>query len=295
MPSLSVIVPFRGNDSALETTVLSILENRTQDTEVLVVHDGSYSDPYDLAEEVVFVQAKATDGVVGLLNEGIMAACSPVVNIILDGVVVSEGWQRAALEELSSDEELAAVAVAQQVAGSKQFGISETALDELASLRSEMGVLKQAGRDCAAPQLACGFYRKSTLLALEGLRYQSIEAAQLEYAFALAELDLRTHLDVLTTVDGSGAVRSDSGEVLSEIAQVAVDYDVIGGGFVASISQLLSGLPSGFSKARSWSRGIAQGQADVQRRRIEAARLALEERRERSAASEASAPIRKAA
>lgn len=295
MPSLSVIVPFRGNDSALETTVLSILENRTQDTEVLVVHDGSYSDPYDLAEEVVFVQAKATEGVVGLLNEGIMAACSPVVNIVLDGVVLSEGWQRAALEKLASDDELAAVAVVQQVTGSKQFGISEAALDELARLRSEMGVLNQAGQDCAGPQLACGFFRKSILLALDGLRYQSIEAAQLEYAFALAELDLRTHCDVLTIVDGSGTARSAPGDVLSEIAQVAVDYEVTGGGFVASISQLLGSLPSGLSKARSWSRGIAQGQADLQRRRIEAARLTLEERRERSVASEGSAPIRKAA
>ncbi|MEC8556874.1 MAG: glycosyltransferase family A protein [Planctomycetota bacterium] len=295
MPRLSVIVPFRGNDSALETTVLSVLENRTQDTEVLVVHDGSYSDPYDLAEEVVLVEARPAETVIGLLNEGIMAACSPVVNIVLDGVVVSEGWQRAALEELASDEELAAVAVVQRVAGSKQFGISEFALDDVASLRSEAGVLKEAGQACAGPQLACGFYRKSTLLALDGLRYQTIEAAQLEYAFALAELDLSTHCDMLTTVDRSGAVRSDSKEVLSEIAQVAVDYEVTSGGFVASIFHLLSGLPSGLSKARSWSRGIAQGQLDLQRRRIEAARLALEERRERSSASEGAAPIRKAA
>ena len=51
VPRLSIIIPHR-NDQLLEETILSVLENRPRDCEIIVAHDGSYCDPYQLVDEV---------------------------------------------------------------------------------------------------------------------------------------------------------------------------------------------------------------------------------------------------
>ena len=79
MPRLSIIVPHRHDDQRLEATILSLLENRPRDCEVIVAHDGSYLDPYQLSDEVIYVQEEQGASVVELLNAGLMAACSPIV------------------------------------------------------------------------------------------------------------------------------------------------------------------------------------------------------------------------
>ena len=79
MPRLSIIIPHRNNDQRLEETILSVLENRPRDCEVIVVHDGSYRDPYDLGDEVVYVQEEPNSSAVELLNAGLdgrlLASC----------------------------------------------------------------------------------------------------------------------------------------------------------------------------------------------------------------------------
>ncbi len=44
-PRLSIIVPYCRDEAAFETTLVSVLENRPNQCEVLVPHDGSYQDP----------------------------------------------------------------------------------------------------------------------------------------------------------------------------------------------------------------------------------------------------------
>ena len=52
MPRLSIIIPALGNSARLESTLVSVLENRPLDCDIIVVHTGEYNDPYDLAGEI---------------------------------------------------------------------------------------------------------------------------------------------------------------------------------------------------------------------------------------------------
>ena len=46
-----------GAIEALESTLVSVLENRPRDCEVIVVSNRKYDDPYSLAGEVTFIEA----------------------------------------------------------------------------------------------------------------------------------------------------------------------------------------------------------------------------------------------
>ena len=87
MPRLSTIIPHRGNSLALENTILSVLENQSDDCEVILVHDGSYSDPYNLSDELLIIEEQ-TDNPITLLNVGLMAACSPTICVLTPGATL---------------------------------------------------------------------------------------------------------------------------------------------------------------------------------------------------------------
>ncbi len=109
VPRLSIVVPFVKNVNRLEKTLLSILENRPRDCEIILVHNGNYEDPYDLgADEVVLIETEEQSSVVGLINEGVFAACSNVISVLLPGDVVEANWERGALS-MFQDQSVAAV------------------------------------------------------------------------------------------------------------------------------------------------------------------------------------------
>ena len=57
MPRLSIVVFCFHDSQLLEETLVSVLQNRPDNSEVLVMHDGTYEDPYDLVDEVRFIEA----------------------------------------------------------------------------------------------------------------------------------------------------------------------------------------------------------------------------------------------
>lgn len=93
MPQLSILIPFDGNDKQLESTLVSVLENRPYQCEVIVAHPGNYADPYDLGDEVRFVEF-SKDGfewgqVVSTISSEIDA---PILHILGCGTIVTQGW-----------------------------------------------------------------------------------------------------------------------------------------------------------------------------------------------------------
>ena len=82
--------------SRLDDTLVSVLENRPANCEILVVHNEPYNDPYELAGEVQFLKARPRAGFVECLNLGLSAGRAPVVNAIACGVEVCAGWADAA-------------------------------------------------------------------------------------------------------------------------------------------------------------------------------------------------------
>ena len=68
MPTLSIIIPASGSESRWERTLVSVLQNRPEDTEILVVVPGRYNDPYQLREEVRFVEVGRRASLVAYLR-----------------------------------------------------------------------------------------------------------------------------------------------------------------------------------------------------------------------------------
>ncbi|MFO1062342.1 MAG: hypothetical protein U0892_00530 [Pirellulales bacterium] len=165
MPRLSIIIAHH-TDERLETTLLSVLENRPADSEVIVAHDGSYRDPYQLKSEVMFVETNRGSSSVAKINEGFFAACAPVVHVLIDGARVGEGWCDGPLDMLRRSD-LAAVSPAVMSDADQNDVVVGVA--PFAGSRRELVAYTQAeSADIAAPMLAAGFYSRKVLLTLGG-------------------------------------------------------------------------------------------------------------------------------
>ncbi len=99
MPRLSIIIPTLGDWESLETTLVSVLQNRPPLSEVIVVLNRTYDDPYDLEGEVRFVEVPGRTpskhrraGLVELVNTGLAAADSELLHVLSCGMTVGDGW-----------------------------------------------------------------------------------------------------------------------------------------------------------------------------------------------------------
>ncbi|MCA9185818.1 MAG: glycosyltransferase family 2 protein [Pirellulaceae bacterium] len=97
MNRLSIIVPHGGDPSALEETLVSVLENRPAACEVLVTCREDYHDPYALDDEVRFVRVRKRADWLAMANAGVKSATAPVVHLLHAGATVRRGWCDAAL------------------------------------------------------------------------------------------------------------------------------------------------------------------------------------------------------
>jgi hypothetical protein len=86
-----------------------VLENRPPDCEILALLHSPYDDPYDLSNEIRFLQLPRGMGLIRGLNFGIEASESPVVHLLSAGLEVTEGWTEPALAHFG-DPRVASVA-----------------------------------------------------------------------------------------------------------------------------------------------------------------------------------------
>jgi GT2 family glycosyltransferase len=168
VPRLSIVIPLWGNLKQLEDTLVSVLQNRPDDCEVIVALDQVYDDPYDLADEVHFVQAPIGAGLAASINLGVASARSPVVHLLMCGVEVEEGWADPALDHFE-DPQVAVVAPVVLDSASRgrivTAGIAYQPGGRLALLgRGRPAEAADAFREqIQAAALAAGFYRRSVL------------------------------------------------------------------------------------------------------------------------------------
>lgn len=94
-PHLSIVIPCPGGGDLFEETLVSVLQNRPEDCEILVVYPGTYADPYNLRGEVDFVEAPVGATLLELVNLGFDCAQGDVVHLLQCGVEVDEGWTAA--------------------------------------------------------------------------------------------------------------------------------------------------------------------------------------------------------
>jgi hypothetical protein len=165
---LSVVIP-PTDDPSLEETLVSVLENRPQGCEVIVALGTPYDDPWNIGEEVTFVDAIGS-GIVGCANEGIAAATGDVIHVLAAGWKATDGWTDRALDHFARGDVGAVVPVAVADADRDQpvsAGVRRTPGGRVMPVvprRRKRGGIAITARP-SAPALEAGFWRADVLMA----------------------------------------------------------------------------------------------------------------------------------
>jgi len=215
VPRLSIVIPCQGGAAEFDATLVSVLQNRPANCEVLVVHTERYDDPYGLAAEVDFQRASC-HSLAGLINAGLAQARGEIVHVLGCGLEATEGWTAAATAHFD-DADVAAVSPLivgpdgqSVVAAGVQFtrGGRRKLVTDRRVLQAGAGRLRAS---VLGPLLTAAFYRRDVLAALDGLD-ESIgdELADVEAALSIRALG---HLHVcepaariVRNVDSSSAL-----------------------------------------------------------------------------------------
>ncbi|MGQ9504836.1 MAG: glycosyltransferase family 2 protein [Thermogutta sp.] len=112
MLRLSVIIPVVRTLARLEDTLVSVLEHKPDDCDVIVVLDEAYSDPYGLAGEVTFLAAGPGTTLAQAINLGLRVSEAPLVHVLPAGNCVHRGWADAAMTHFRDSRVAAVVPVA---------------------------------------------------------------------------------------------------------------------------------------------------------------------------------------
>ena len=262
VPRLSIIVPHLHDDSALELTLLSVLENRQSDFEILIAHDGGYRDPYSLdQDEAILIESEAGASFTEQLNLAVASACSPAIQVLLPGCVVEPNWCEEALHRLK-DKTVSAVCLPVADSSSKEVYLG-LAGDSLPHRR-----ITDSAQNVAGPLLCGGVFRKGTLKNVNGwLEPCPREIAEVEFALLVSAMDIRIEVAQGATVRAPRRVASgqEAGyEIGRACGQLACAYASIEGGGVVidSLAQRLGHLAGGLMSPKTvaerlgWVMGI---------------------------------------
>lgn len=173
MIRLSIVVPAYRNQQTLDQTLLSLLENRPAECEVIVACADGYVDPYGLDDEVRFVRTAARGGWPALANRGLAAGQGDVVHLLEPGVLVEEGWTEPAVEVLRFEQEVSAVSplVFTAADANSASPVTGVRLDP-SGRRVEVEYANKGTTlrnfEVLGPSRRAGFYRRSALLAVGG-------------------------------------------------------------------------------------------------------------------------------
>lgn len=189
MPLLSVIIPVLGNPAQMEDSLVSVLEHRPPDCEVVVVLNTRYDDPYDLKDEVRFVEVSADSRWIDLVNVGVGLSRGTIVQLLPCGVLATADWTREALLHFREPE---VALVAPLVIDARN---ARRVLSAAARYEPRSGRLRRLARNVASsqtepitrvapdPDWPVAFYRKAALAEVglfsdkAGERLSGVDAA----------------------------------------------------------------------------------------------------------------------
>ncbi len=172
-PRLSIVIP-AADTEALEETLVSVLENRPADCEIIAALAVPYADPWNIGEEVRFMQAPPGATLVDCVNLGAATASGEVVHILAAGWRATEGWAEAATARFA-DPAVAAVVPLAVAADDRSrvvaAGVRRTSGGRSVTVGPARGgeriaageAFRCEGRDPAAPLVEAGFWRADAL------------------------------------------------------------------------------------------------------------------------------------
>lgn len=124
MPLFSFFIPLHRDAKAFENTLASVLRSCPADTQVIVTHDGSYRDDYDLASEgVEFIAVGKSQRLAAHWNGALSRARGQFLVVLRPGVELDDDWSQVLLKAFASSD-VAAVAPVIRSGTSAIFGIS---------------------------------------------------------------------------------------------------------------------------------------------------------------------------
>jgi GT2 family glycosyltransferase len=97
VPKLSIVITSLSAHEALEQSLVSVLSYRPDECEVLVVCGDHYPDPYEIDDEVTFLEAPSGASLAECVNLGIRHSRAPLIHVLAAGVEVTEDWVHDAL------------------------------------------------------------------------------------------------------------------------------------------------------------------------------------------------------
>ncbi|MFZ4468948.1 MAG: glycosyltransferase family 2 protein [Pirellula sp.] len=284
MPRLSLIVPFQCDSQALENTLVSVLELRSPDDELLIVHRGEYQDPYGLqGNEAKVLETPASTSLAEQLNIAVQNATGDVLQVVLPGTVLEHDWcvdALAAFDELDVD--MIALGVSGSGANSLQYGFEA----DLIPQRLATGEASKI----AGPLLAGTMIRRSAIECLGGWNTK-IPGDLIDFELCLMAKLLGIQVGVVegssVTCDESRSMVLSHYELGRSIGQLACAFSEISDSaiviepLVRRLGHLASGLVSPKLAAerlgwvlgvrdRSWSGAIGK--------RVESAQVAFADR-----------------
>lgn len=191
MPRLSIVIPVVNDLKLLDDTLVSVLENRPTNCEILIVHNQPYNDPYQLAGEVEFIEAPRRASLGECLQLALSAVRSPVIHVLVCGVEVSAGWADAAMRHFRSTA-VGSVATMvfhrndlRQVASAGLGYRADGAVKRLGKGREVVSVAKGCDSLCG-PDILAAFYRVAALRAIGGFApWTTDEALGIDIALAM--------------------------------------------------------------------------------------------------------------
>lgn len=206
MPRLTILIPCEGGAADFDGTLVSVLQHRPADCEVLLVHAAPYDDPYRLRDEVQFLQAGRKAHLVELINEGIAAASGEIIHIVGCGVEVLEGWTEPAMARFD-DPEVGAVSPLVMCADGTRLvaaGIRWTLGGSRRVCADQRLLVRGSARLQArvmGPTMSAGFFRRDVLQALGGFDAALNEQfADVDLAMAIQSLEMRSVCETASRV-----------------------------------------------------------------------------------------------
>ena len=193
---LSIVVPAT-NVVALEETLISVLEHRPDACDVIVALGVPYDDPWNIRDEVTFVDVPQAVSLVECINAGAAASTGDVVHVLAAGWKATAGWTDRALDHFARGDVGAVVPLAVSEGDCDQpvvAGIYRAAGGRSVPVvphRNDDGSITMRVAP-SAPIIEAGFWRAEVLttIGFSTACGDSLAAADMAAALTAAKLDV---------------------------------------------------------------------------------------------------------
>ena len=193
MSHLSIIIPLvlRNAVEAFEETLASVLERKPEDTELIVVDQIGYGDPWNIRSEGVrFLTFDHEPNMTVMANEAIRATQGEIVHLLFPGAQVAENWTCSVLDSFEPDQiacvlpRLMNAERTRKVYSIGCFYRSNGDLQEFKSTKSLKGTILGI-----APNIGAAFLRKSA--------WKHVGELDSSYSLQISYMDLALRMEML--------------------------------------------------------------------------------------------------